>query len=105
VPVPPSPPAPSASTDAVALSQSVPAYPRMARQAKIEGYVVLDLIIRPDGSVASAKVIEGKPPRLFDEAAINAVKNWKFQPRMVGGVAQEQHARQTVKFDLKKADG
>ncbi|WP_238935064.1 energy transducer TonB [Pseudomonas typographi] len=104
-PIPPVPEAPAASTNAVALQQTVPAYPRMARQAKIEGFVTLDLVIRPDGSVASATVVEGKPPRLFDEAAINAVKNWKFQPRMVGGVAQEQRARQTVRFDLKKAEG
>ncbi|MBM0285805.1 energy transducer TonB, partial [Pseudomonas chlororaphis] len=100
-PPPPPPPTPSSSTDAVALDQQAPVYPRDARQAKIEGYVVLELAIRPDGTVASAKVLESKPRKLFDEAAINAVKRWKFQPRMVNGAAVEQRAKQTVRFDLK----
>ncbi|AZD33520.1 hypothetical protein C4K22_0750 [Pseudomonas chlororaphis subsp. aurantiaca] len=100
-PPPPPPPAPSSSTDAVALEQQAPVYPRDARQAKIEGYVVLELAIRPDGTVASAKVLESKPRKLFDEAAISAVKRWKFQPRMVNGAAVEQRAKQTVRFDLK----
>ncbi|WP_363319327.1 energy transducer TonB [Pseudomonas chlororaphis] len=85
----------------VALDQQAPVYPRDARQAKIEGYVVLELAIRPDGTVASAKVLESKPRKLFDEAAISAVKRWKFQPRMVNGAAVEQRAKQTVRFDLK----
>ncbi|WP_313518279.1 energy transducer TonB, partial [Pseudomonas sp.] len=67
----------------------------------IEGQVTLDLLIRPDGSVASARVLSSKPPRLFDSAAVDAVKNWKFQPRTVDGVAVEQHAQQTIKFGLK----
>ncbi|TBV12305.1 energy transducer TonB [Stutzerimonas kirkiae] len=101
-PAPPPAPAPKASKDAVALSQSVPVYPRQARQAKIEGQVTLELLIRPDGSVASARVLSSKPPRLFDSAALDAVKKWKFQPRTVDGVAVEQRARQTITFGLKQ---
>jgi len=81
----------------------VPAkYPRKAKLAKLEGYVKLEIVIRPDGTVSTAKVIESKPKRLFDKAAKDAILRWKFKPKVENGVPVKQKATQTIEFKLSK---
>jgi periplasmic protein TonB len=87
-------------TDVIPVVQVAPAYPRQAKQAGIEGSVTMEVLIRPDGTVSNAKVIESDPPRLFDEAAITAMQKWKFRPKIVDGNPVSQRARQTIEFTL-----
>ena len=87
-------------TDVIPVVQIAPTYPRQARQAGIEGSVTMEVLIRPDGTVSNAKIIESDPPRLFDQAAIGAMKKWKFRPKIVDGSPVEQKARQTIEFTL-----
>jgi protein TonB len=54
-------------------------YPRAARQAGVEGRVVLQFIVRPDGSVEDVTVLKGVN-RWLDKAAIEAVKETEFTP-------------------------
>ena len=54
----------------------------------------------PDGSVSSPKVIDSKPPRVFDSSALRAIKKWKFKPKVVNGVAVEQAGSQIIEFKL-----
>jgi protein TonB len=61
-----------------------PVYPKMARQARITGTVVLEAIITGDGRVAEIKVVSGHP--LLVEAAINCVKQWEYEPTELNGV-------------------
>jgi len=56
----------------------------------------------PDGTVSGAKVIEAKPPRLFNQSAIAAIKRWKFRPKIENGAPQAQKAKQTIEFKLNK---
>ena len=77
-----------------------PTYPRRAKQAGIEGYVTMVVTIRPDGTVSNASVMEAEPPRLFDEAALAAMRRWKFRPKIVDGTPVAQRARQTIEFTL-----
>jgi len=90
-------------SDVIPVMQIPPNYPRKAKQAHIEGYVKLSVVIRPDGTVSHAKVIESKPGRLFDKAAINAMYRWKFRPKMVDGKAVSQKAIQVIEFKLSEA--
>ena len=66
----------------------------------IEGYVIVEVIIAADGSVASAVVVESVPSRLFDRTVIRAVLKWKFKPRIINGVAVERRAIQRLDFSL-----
>jgi periplasmic protein TonB len=77
-----------------------PAYPRNAKVAKIEGYVTMEVVVNPDGSVADIHVLDAAPPRLFDIAAVEAMRRWKFQPKLVNGSPVSQRAQQTIEFKL-----
>ena len=88
-------------TDVIPVVRVAPAYPRRAKQAGIQGWVTMEVLIRPDGTVSNAKVMESDPPRLFDEAAITAMRRWKFRPKMVDGTPVAQRAKQTIEFSLR----
>ena len=62
-----------------------PVYPEAARQAGISGVVVVELTIGADGSVTAAKVLRSVPA--LDDAALDAVKQWRYQPELVNGKA------------------
>ena len=87
-------------TDVIPVVQIPPTYPRRAKQARIEGFVTMEVLIRPDGTASGAKVIESDPPRLFDDAAIDAMQRWKFRPKIVDGTPVSQRAKQTIEFVL-----
>jgi protein TonB len=61
-----------------------PIYPKLARQARVAGTVVLEAIVTADGKVAEIKVISGHP--LLVDAAINCVKQWEYEPTLLNGV-------------------
>jgi TonB family protein len=63
--------------------EGVPHYPPDARAAGIKGVVQTEIVIAPDGSVSTARVVRSIP--LLDEAALEAVKTWKFAPTIVNG--------------------
>lgn len=79
----PAPPRPSAPAPAAVVPKLVsapqPRYPLMALRRKLEGEVLLELSIRPDGSVGNARVVSATPPGLFDEAAVAAAGRWRFE--------------------------
>src|SRR5207244_8397832 len=57
---------------------SIPAYPPLARQARIEGQVQIDAVLDENGSVVEMKVVSG--PALLYQAALEALKKWKYEP-------------------------
>ena len=89
-------------TDVIPVVRVQPAYPRRAKQAGIEGFVTMEVLIRADGTVTRAKVMESDPPRLFDEAALRAIERWKFRPKIVDGTPVSQRAKQTIEFTLQR---
>lgn len=62
-----------------------PVYPESMRQSGVAGVVILELVIGTDGSVTSAKVLRGQPG--IDQAAIDAAKQWRYEPVLLNGVA------------------
>ena len=86
--------------DAVPIFRIDPDYPREALIDGIEGYVRLKVLIGTDGSVLDVEVTEAEPGRTFVRNAIRAVRRWKFKPRIVNGVPEEQWATTSVVFEL-----
>ncbi len=60
------------------IAKTAPAYPVLARQARVQGEVVLDAVIDTEGKVINVSVVSGHP--LLIEAAINCVRQWKYEP-------------------------
>ena len=55
-------------------------YPTRARQRKIEGRIVVSLLIGTDGTVKRARILESQPPDTFDQAVLDALPGWRFEP-------------------------
>jgi len=62
-----------------------PVYPRRAVVRGIEGYVLLEFTVTREGGIRDAKVIDANPPRIFDQAALDAVGQFRYIPRVVNG--------------------
>jgi protein TonB len=73
-----------------------PVYPPLAKQARIQGVVILEAIIGKDGAVSEVKVISGHP--LLQQAAIDAVSQWKYKPTLLNGEPVEVVTTVTVNF-------
>jgi len=89
--------------DIVPLVRIQPQYPRDAAIAQIEGWVRIEFTIDETGSVRSPRVIDARPPRVFDREAIRAILRWKFKPRVVDGQPVARQATQTIEFTLDDA--
>jgi TonB family protein len=80
------------------LSSVPPVYPSRALMEKVQGVVVINALIDNTGKVADMKVISG-PARLID-AALNAVRLWKYEPGRLDGQPIATHTQVSVKFNL-----
>jgi TonB family protein len=75
-----------------------PVYPPLARQARIQGTVVLKIQVSKTGDVENIQLISGHP--MLAPAAIEAVKQWKYKPYLVNGDPVAVETRVTVNFSL-----
>jgi TonB family protein len=107
----PAPPPPSPSTGLQApvrvgggirppqkLRHVPPVYPLEAQQAKISGVVIIEATIGPDGLVYEAKVLKSIP--LLDQAAVDSVRQWQFEPTLLNGAPVPVIMTVTVNFAL-----
>jgi protein TonB len=78
-----------------------PQYPPEAGRARIEGTVVLMALIDKDGTVKDVRVESGLP--LLAQAAIDAVKQWRYKPYLMDGEPVEVDSRITINFTLSGA--
>jgi TonB family protein len=87
-----------AAAESSLIHRVEPEYPEEARNRQVQGAVVLDIHIGQDGTVEDAKLVSGEP--LLVDAAMAAVKQWRFQPRLVDGTPAEMQTRITLNFRL-----
>jgi len=80
------------------VRQEKPVYPPLAKQARISGTVKLAAMISKDGTIQDLKVISGHP--LLIPAALEAVKNWVYQPTLLNGEPVEVSTQIDVNFTL-----
>jgi protein TonB len=78
-----------------------PVYPESAVRARVEGVVILECLISPQGRVTEVKVLRGVP--LLESAAVDAVKQWVYTPTLMDGVPVPVLMTVTVRFDLRSA--
>ena len=106
-PPPPHPPAPAPSEPLrvggevrapIAIFKPPPEYPPLALNARIEGDVTIDAVIDKNGNVSQAHVVDG--PALLIAAALEAVKQWKYQPTYLNGVPWPVEMNLVVSFHL-----
>ncbi len=83
------------------VTQVPPEFPRRARDQGLEGRVVLSLLINESGGIERMKVLESKPPGVFDDAAKTAVRQWSFSPGSYQGKSVKVWVNQPVTFRLK----
>ncbi len=84
--------------EAKIIRRVIPAYPPLARQARVQGVVRLDGIISRDGTIHQLRVISGHP--LLVQAAVDAVRQWVYRPTFLNGEAVEVQAPIDVNFTL-----
>jgi periplasmic protein TonB len=77
-----------------------PAYPAIAQSAGIEGRVVVEAIVGPSGEVTNARVV--RSVRFLDEAAIAAVRQWKYTPTLLNGTPVSVLLTVSVDFKLSR---
>jgi periplasmic protein TonB len=107
---PPPPPAPPASPTPLPVGGDIkppiktfnvdPLYPEIARAAREEGVVILEVVIATDGSVDAVRVLRGVP--MLDQAAVAAVQQWRFEPARLNGQVVPVVMTVTVNFQLTK---
>jgi TonB family protein len=73
-----------------------PIYPAIAQSARVQGDVVIEATIDEEGHVADARVVKSVP--LLDQAALEAVQQWRYQPSLLNGVPTAVIITVTVKF-------
>ena len=105
VPDAPPPPGPATPVHAstlvtppVKVRDASPVYPEMPRQAKLEGQVVIEAVIGVTGDVVETRVLRSTP--MFAEAALAAVRQWKYRPTLINGRPVPVVLTVTVTFRL-----
>jgi len=87
--------------EAVPLVTSAPDYPPRAITQGIQGWVIVEFAIDPQGRVFAPHVVEGQPAGIFDRAALNAITRYKYKPRVINGEAVSvEGIRQRIVFEL-----
>ena len=76
-----------------------PDYPRVAVSAKVTGTVILEATVNESGAVTNLTILRSIP--LLDNAALRAVRQWRYQPLVLNGVPEPFILTVTVTFSLR----
>ncbi len=80
------------------ISSVPPTYPTLAKNQHVSGNVLVDALIDANGRVTTMKVVSG--PTLLQQAAMDALKQWKYQPASLDGKPVPMHLTVTLQFRL-----
>ena len=80
------------------LDKTVPQYPAIAKAARIQGTVVLQATISKTGAIQNLRVISGPP--MLQQAALDAVRSWRYKPYLLNGDPVEVETTVNVVFNL-----
>jgi len=88
----------SGVTQGMVIRRVEPTYPQIARQARVQGVVILQAVIGKDGAIQNLHVVSGHP--LLTTAAMDAVKQWRYKPYILNGDPVEVDTTVEVRFNL-----
>jgi protein TonB len=107
-PAPPPPPPPPSPGQPIRVGSGIsppvktrhvdPLYPPLAQSARVQGVVIIEAVIGADGRVQEARILRSIP--LLDQAALDAVRQWEFQPTLLNGAPVPIIMTMTVQFTL-----
>lgn len=105
VPIPPDPPpvpeivrVGQGVREPVRIAGAPPQYPLVAREARVQGIVILEAVINERGRIERVKILKSQP--LLDGAAISAVQNWRYTPTLLNGIPVSVLMTITINFSL-----
>ncbi|GAB4108713.1 MAG: hypothetical protein Kow001_07040 [Acidobacteriota bacterium] len=109
VSAPPPPPPPPQKKEPIRVGGNVqssklirrvePEYPELAKRARVSGIVLLQVTVDEQGNVTDVTIVRGHP--LLNQAAVDAVRQWKYSPTLLNGEPVPVIATVTVNFVLK----
>jgi periplasmic protein TonB len=79
-----------------------PTFPVTARERGVSGWVDVQFVVKSDGLVSDVIITGAEPVGIFEQAAVDAVKKWRYNPAQRDGHAIDQRARLRMKFALDK---
>lgn len=82
------------------LNNPAPEYPRMSRRLGEQGKVMLNVLVSVTGSPETVEILKSSGFERLDEAALNAVKHWRFEPARKGGKAVSAYVHVPMPFSL-----
>lgn len=82
------------------LSRAPLEYPAEAKARGVQGHVVLRVSVGDTGAIESVQVAESTPPGFFDEAALRAVRQWRFEPAVIKGRLAMSWITQKITFEM-----
>jgi protein TonB len=86
--------------DAMVISRKIPEYPAIARSMRVEGKVMFQAVIGTAGTIQQLQLISGHP--LLAQAAMDAVRQWRYRPTMLNGDPIEVDTVISVSFTLNR---
>lgn len=101
-PEPQAEPVQEPQVDASSMKSLAPKYPRLSRRLREQGTVLLEMLVLADGSIAELRVKTSSGFERLDQAALDAVKSWRFLPARRGGEAIAYRYVQPIEFSLAK---
>lgn len=89
------------SYDAVLVEKVDPSYPREAKAQGLEGYVLIGFDISKQGMPEGLRIIQSEPAGIFDQAALEAVRQWRYSPQLrFGRTVVTQNAEASLHFTI-----
>jgi protein TonB len=85
----------------LSIANTPPQYPRIAQLRSYQGTVVLRVLVNANGTVSKINVLKSSGYWILDKAALNAVKDWRFQPGTDGTKKIDMWVKQPIRFELK----
>jgi protein TonB len=87
-------------TQPISVLRTAPVYPEIARHRRHEGVVIIEAVINRQGSVVDARVLKD-PGFGMAEAALAAIRNWRYEPATLDGRPVSVYLTVTVSFQLR----
>jgi len=91
----------SQNREVIPIFRINPNYPRQAALRQIEGFVILQFDITMSGETDNISILQASPPQIFNSSAIQALKRWKYKPKLEDGKpVRQNHLKVQLDFKL-----
>lgn len=86
------------------LNGTTPIFPKIAAQEKIQGKVTVSFTVTETGQIKDAFIVSAQPTGVFEQAALDAIEDWRFEPLLMNGEPVPRQARRVFEFSVETAE-